>query len=139
MNKVELLGRLVKDPEVRYSQGGNPLAICRFTLAVNRRTKKNGKYDADYINCVSFGKTAEFGEKYLKKGQMIAVVGRIQVESWENNEGKRNWKTEIVIEEHFFTSKANGGTAESVEEKSTPEGDGFYPIDAEIEDNDLPF
>ncbi|WP_312070412.1 single-stranded DNA-binding protein [Anaerotignum propionicum] len=133
MNKVELLGRLVKDPEVRYSQGGDPLAICRFTLAVNRRTKKNGQYEADFINCVSFGKAAEFSGKYFKKGQMIAVVGRIRVESWNDNEGKKRWKTEVVIEEQFFTGKT------MAKEGNAPEDDGFYPIDEEVDDSDLPF
>lgn len=134
MNKVELLGRLVRDPEVRYSQGANPLAICRFTLAVSRRTKKNGQYEVDYINCTSFGKSAQFAEKYFKKGQMVAVVGRIQVSSWDGDDGKKHWKTEVVIEEQFFT----GSKAEK-SEQNPPADDGFYPIGEEIDDSDLPF
>ena len=102
MNKVILMGRLVRDPEVRYSNGPEPLAIARYTLAVNRRFKKQGEADADFIVCVAFGKAGEFAEKYLKKGQMISVVGRLQVRSWDDNEGKKRWSTDVVVEEQYF-------------------------------------
>lgn len=85
------MGRLTKDPEVRYAQGSEPLAVARYTLAVNRRFKRQGEQDADFIGCVAFGKAGEFAEKYFKKGQMVGVVGRLQVRSWDDNEGKRHW------------------------------------------------
>lgn len=102
MNKVILMGRPVKEPEVRYSQGTEPLAIARYTLAVNRRFKRQGEPEADFINCVAFGKTGEFAEKYFKKGQMVSVVGRLQVRSWEDNEGKKRWSTDVIVEEQYF-------------------------------------
>ena len=102
MNKVILMGRLARDPEVRYSQGAEPVAVAKYTLAVNRRFKRQGEQDADFINCVAFGKAGEFAEKYFKKGQMVSIVGRIQVRSWEDREGKRNWTTEVVVEEQYF-------------------------------------
>lgn len=108
MNKVILMGRLTKDPEVRYAQGSEPLAVARYTLAVNRRFKRQGEQDADFIGCVAFGKAGEFAEKYFKKGQMVGVVGRLQVRSWDDNEGKRHWTTEVVVEEqHFAESRAS--------------------------------
>ena len=90
MNKVILMGRLVRDPEVRYSQGDSPVAVARYSLAVNRRFKKQGEADADFINCVAFGKTGEFAEKFLRKGQMISVVGRIQTGSYTDKDGKKS-------------------------------------------------
>lgn len=102
MNKVILMGRLVKEPEVRYSQGAEPIAVARYTLAVNRRFKRQGEPEADFINCVAFGKTGEFAEKYFKKGQMVSVVGRLQVRSWEDNEGKKRWSTDVIVEEQYF-------------------------------------
>ena len=154
MNKAILMGRLVRDPEVRYSQGGNPLAIARYTLAVNRRMKKNGEQEADFINCVAFGKSGEFAEKYFKKGQMVSIVGRLQVRSWEDNEGKKRWTTEVIVEEQYFAESKrdseksgqsqNAATQSKAEEQSgkqigLAEQDGFYPIDETIEDDDLPF
>lgn len=149
MNKVILMGRLTRDPEVRYSQGAEPLAVARYTLAVNRRFKKQGEQEADFIGCVAFGKAGEFAEKYFKKGQMVSVAGRLQVRSWDDNEGKKRWTTEVVIEEQEFAeSKAafEGRTGSSAAPKGqapAPSGqapaDGFYPIDESVEDDDLPF
>ena len=102
MNKVILMGRLTQNPEVRYSQAAEPLAIARYTLAVNRRFKRQGEPDADFINCVSFGKLAEFAEKYYKKGQMVSIVGRLQVRSWEDQNGQKRWSTDVVVEEQYF-------------------------------------
>lgn len=143
MNKVILMGRLTKDPEVRYSQGSEPLAVARYSLAINRRFKRQGEPDADFINCVSFGKAGEFAEKYFKKGQMVSVVGRLQVRSWDDNEGKKRWSTDVVVEEQYFAeSKASfdghKGDAPSAP-KQPAQSDGFYPIDESIEDDDLPF
>ena len=102
MNKVILMGRLTKAPEMKYSQGATPLAVCRYTLAVNRRFQKDGEQGADFINCVAFGKAGEFAAKYFKKGQMVGVVGRLQVNSWKDREDKMHWNTDVVIEEQHF-------------------------------------
>ena len=108
MNKVVLMGRLTRDPDVRYSQGETPLAIARYTLAVDRRFKRNGEQDADFINCVAFGRTAEFAEKYLKQGTKMVVSGRIQTGSYTNRDGVKVYTTEVVIEEQDFAeSKAS--------------------------------
>lgn len=151
MNKVTLMGRLTKDPEVRYTQSAEPLAVARYTLAVNRRYKRQGEPDADFIGCVAFGKAGEFAEKYFKKGQMIGVVGRLQVRSWDDPEGKKHWTTEVVIEEQHFAESKNasaGGNAvanngkpasNSAQSYDNSSSDGFYPIDESIEDDDLPF
>lgn len=153
MNKVILMGRLVKEPEVRYSQGTEPLAIARYTLAVNRRFKRQGEPEADFINCVAFGKMGEFAEKYFKKGQMVSVVGRLQVRSWDKD-GERRYATEVIIEEqHFAESKKDSGEGKAAAAQSRPatapnkpakqmglaEQEGFYPIDESVEDDDLPF
>jgi len=147
MNKVILMGRLAKDPEVRYSQSAEPLAVARYSLAVSRRFKRQGEQDADFINCVAFGKTGEFAEKYFKKGQMVSIVGRLQVRSWDDQDGKKRWSTEVVVEEQFFAEskasfeshKAVPATAGSPAPKQTAPADGFYPINENIEDDDLPF
>lgn len=145
MNKVILLGRLVKDPEVRYSQGAEPLAIARYTLAVNRRFKRQGEPEADFINCTAFGKAGEFAEKYFKKGQQVSIVGRLQVRSWEDQNGQRRWSTDVIIEEQYFAESKNNGNAtapsqnHSAGTQQNQPGEGFYPIDDNIEDDDLPF
>ena len=110
MNKVILMGRLTRDPEVRYSQGENPLAIARYTLAVDRRqSRSNGgdEQSADFINCVAFGRSGEFAEKYLHKGTKIAVTGRIQTGSYTNKEGVKVYTTEVVVEDHEFAESRN--------------------------------
>lgn len=146
MNKVLLMGRLTRDPEVRYSTGADSLAIARYSLAVNRRFKRQGEPDADFIDCVAFGKAAEFAEKFFRKGQMVAVVGRLQVRNWEDKEGGKRRSTEVIIEEqHFAESKGSfenrmgSAPAAPAPQKSAPANEGFYPIDATIEDDDLPF
>lgn len=144
MNKVILMGRLTRDPEVRYSQGAEPMAIARFSLAVNKRFKRQGESDADFIPCVAFGKQGEFAERYFKKGQMVSVVGRLQVRNWEDNEGKKRTTTEVVVEEQYFAESKASQTGASQQAPAAPKkadamGDGFYPIDESIEDDDLPF
>lgn len=152
MNKVILMGRLVKEPEVRYSQSAEPLAVARYTLAVSKRFKREGEPEADFINCVAFGKTGEFAEKYFKKGQMVSVVGRLQVRSWDDQNGQKHWVTEVVVEEQYFAeSKASfethkASTPDEVKPKQNapinnvpPAMEGFYPIDESVEDEDLPF
>lgn len=150
MNKVILMGRLTRSPEVRYSQGAEPVAVARYTLAVNRRFKRKDEPEADFIPCVAFGKSGEFAEKYFKKGQMVSIVGRLQVRSWEDNEGKKRWTTEVVIEEQYFAeSKKDSGegkpaaqskpAAQTGKQMGLAEQKGFYPIDESVEDDDLPF
>lgn len=108
MNKVLLIGRLTRDPEVRYSQGQQATSIARYTLAVDRRYKKEGDpQTADFISCVAFGKLGEFAEKYLRKGIKICVTGRIQTGSYTNRDGQKVYTTEVVVEEQeFVESKA---------------------------------
>lgn len=146
MNKVILMGRLTKDPEIIYTGTGEPIAIARYTIAVNRPYKKDGQAQADFINVVSYRKAAEFIEKYFKKGQMIAIVGRLQVRSWDDSEGKRHWSTEVITDEiHFAGGKNENGsepqTAPAAPQSGVypPADDGFYPVDPSIEDDDLPF
>lgn len=135
MNKVILIGRLTRDPEVRYSQGKEPLAIARYTLAVDRRFKRAGDdQTADFISCVAFGKSGEFAEKYFRQGTKIAISGRIQTGSYTNKDGVKVYTTEIVIEEQEFAeSKKNGSQNE-------PDNydEGFMSMPEGIED-DLPF
>ena len=111
MNKVVLMGRLTRNPDVRYSQGERSTCIARYTLAVNRRFKRDGEPDADFINCVAFGRQGEFAEKYLKQGTKIVISGRIQTGSYTNREGVRVYTTDIVVEEQDFAeSKANAAS-----------------------------
>lgn len=147
MNKVILMGRLTRDPEVRYAQGDNPLAIARYTLAVDRRQSRNSNDDqtADFINCVAFGRTAEFAERYLRKGTKIAVTGRIQTGSYTNKDGVRVYTTDVVVEEHEFAesrnaSGGNDGGYNGGYSAPAPSGagDGFMNIPDGI-DEELPF
>lgn len=139
MNKVILMGRLTRSPEVRYSQGAEPLAVARYTLAVNRRFKRKDEPEADFIPCVAFGKSGEFAEKYFRKGQLVAVTGRLQVRSWEDNEGKKRWTTEVIVEEQYFAESKKNSNAAAPKEGGQAPADGFYPIDESVEDDDLPF
>lgn len=139
MNKVILMGRLTWEPEVRYSNGAEPLAVARYTLAVNRRFKRKDEPEADFIPCVAFGKSGEFAEKYFKKGQMVSIVGRLQVRSWEDNEGKKRWTTEVIVEEQDFAESKKNSNAAAPKEGGQAPADGFYPIDESVEDDDLPF
>ena len=107
MNKVILMGRLARDPEVRYSQGAEPFAVARYTLAVSRRIRKEGEPEADFINCVALGKSREFVERFFRKGQMISIVGRLQVRSWDDKAGTKHWSTEVLTEEHYFAESKN--------------------------------
>ena len=153
MNKVFLMGRLVKDPEVRYSQSAEPIAVARYTLAVNRRFKRQNEPtggssaspsrrgeaaqgEADFINCIAFGKSAEFAEKYFKKGQQVSITGRIQVRSWSDQEGKKHWSTEVIVEEQYFAEGKKTSESKPVDSNKS---DGFYTIDEDIEEDDLPF
>ena len=103
MNKVILIGRLTKDPEVRYSQGERPMAIASYSLAVERMFKRDGEPSADFINCKAFGKQGEFAEKYLRKGMKIAITGHIQTGSYTNRDGNKVYTTDVVVEQHEFS------------------------------------
>ena len=145
MNKVILMGRLTRDPEVRYSAGENALAIARYTLAVDRRFRRDGEANADFINCVSFGRTAEFAEKYFRQGLKIAVTGRIQTGSYTNREGQKVYTTEVVVEEQEFAESKNASSANTQSYQTAPApapsadaGDGFMNIPDGI-DEELPF
>ena len=148
MNKVILMGRLTRDPEVRYSAGENALAIARYTLAVDRRFKRDGEATADFINCVSFGRTAEFAEKYFRQGIKIAISGRIQTGSYTNREGQKVYTTEVVVEEQKFAesksaSEHSGYMNPAPAPTPTPtpsaaSADGFMNIPDGI-DEELPF
>lgn len=138
MNKVILMGRLTRDPEVRYSQGTQPLAIARYTLAVDRRGSKQGEQSADFINCIAFGKSGEFAEKYLHQGTKIVVTGRIQTGSYTNRDGQKVYTTDVVVEEQEFAeSKKNTQPAP----EPAPAGgyEGFMNIPDNVEDEGLPF
>lgn len=133
MNKVILMGRLTRDPEVRYSTGENSMAIARYTLAIDRRSKRDDEATADFIRCVAFGKSAEFAEKYFYQGIKILVSGRIQTGSYTNKDGQKVYTTDVIVEEQEF--------AESKKEKpasSSVSGDGFMNIPDGLDD-DLPF
>ena len=149
MNKAIIMGRLVRDPEVRYSQGENQMAIARYTLAVNRRFNRNGDENtADFIPCVAFGKQGEFVERYFRKGTKVAVTGRIQTGSYTNKDGVKVYTTEVIVEEQEFAesknSNGNGGFDTNYESSSQPAaapmaaGDGFMNIPDGI-DEELPF
>lgn len=139
MNNVQLVGRLTRDPEVRYSDGGS--TVARFTLAVDRRFHKEGQQDADFISCVAFGKTAEFIEKYFSKGMRMGLIGRIQTGSYTNQEGQKIYTTDICTDNvEFVESK---GSSDSNQGSYRPEpssaGDGFMNIPDNVEDEGLPF
>ena len=145
MNKVILMGRLTRDPEVRYSQGSEPLAVARYTLAVNRRFKRQGDQDADFIGCVAFGRAGEFAERYLRKGTKIAVTGRIQTGSYTNRDGQKVYTTDVVVEDHEVVESKNansdtnaGGFAPIDRPSPSAAGDGFMNIPDGI-DEELPF
>lgn len=137
MNKVVLCGRLTKDPAVRHSAEGN--AVARYTLAVERRFKKEGEQSADFINCVAFGRSAEFAEKYFRKGTKIIIVGRIQTGSYMNQEGQKIFTTDIVIEEQEF-AESKSASAKSENSEASPEANenGFMSIPEGMED-EMPF
>lgn len=140
MNKVILLGRLTRDPEVRYTQGDNSMCIARYTLAVDRRFKREGQDSADFIPCIAFGKSGEFAEKYLKKGTKMAVTGRIQTGSYTNKDGVKVYTTDVVVEEQEFAeSKNSQNTQTSTQNKQEDGLDGFMSIPAGIDEEELPF
>ena len=151
MNKVILMGRLTRDPDVRYSAGENSTAVARYTLAVDRRVHRDGDATADFIGCVAFGRQAEFAEKYLRQGTKIAITGRIQTGSYTNREGQKVYTTDVVVEEQEFAESKNAGgnnggysapqhnnPAPSANTSDLGSADGFMNIPDGI-DEELPF
>lgn len=150
MNKVILMGRLTRDPDIRYSQGEKATAVARYTLAVNRSFKREGEPDADFINCVAFGRTAEFAERYFRQGIRIVISGRIQTGSYTNKDGVRVYTTDVIVDEQEFAeskaaSQQNAGSFGGGESYQAPKpapsaavGDGFMNIPDGI-DEELPF
>ena len=133
MNHVVLMGRLTRDPEVRYTTGDNPMAIARYTLAVDRRFRKDGEATADFISCKAFGRAAEFTEKYLRQGVKIAVHGRIETGSYTNKDGKKVYTTDVIVDgQEFAESKAD----KAAEPAPAADENGFAPT---MDDEDLPF
>ena len=145
MNKVILIGRLTRDPDVRYSQGENATAVARYTLAVDRRIHIDGQQSTDFISCVVFGRGAEFAEKYLHQGTKIAVTGRIQTGSYTNRDGQRVYTTDVIVEEQEFAESRNqsqnfeNAAGASATAPSAPvDANGFMDIPDGI-DEELPF
>ena len=145
MNKVILMGRLTRDPEVRYSSGEQSTAIARYTLAVDRRFKRDGDATADFIGCVAFGRAGEFAEKYFRKGTKIVVTGRIQTGSYTNKDGQKVYTTDVVVEEQEFAESKNASSGDNAgfapagnPSPSNAAGDGFMNIPDGI-DEELPF
>ena len=152
MNRVILMGRLTRDPEVRYTQGENSMAIARYTLAVDRRrANAEGQREADFISCVAFGRQAEFAERYLHQGTKIVATGRIQTGSYTNKEGQKVYTTDVVIDEQEFAESKSAsenrgasysGAKSGQESGGSPAGDGFegfMNIPEGVEDEGLPF
>jgi single-strand DNA-binding protein len=155
MNKVILLGRLTRDPEIRYTAGADPICVAKYTLAVNRRFKREGEPDADFIMCVAFGKTGEFAEKYFKKGQQVSIIGRMQVRSYEKD-GQKIWTTDVVVEDQYFADSKNSGSGGATGQADPlnyytqnqnapkpadkkPSDAPFYSVEEPIDDSGLPF
>ena len=145
MNKAVLMGRLTKDPDVRYTQDAQPMCIARYTLAVDRRGKKDGQQTADFISCVAFGKAGEFTEKYLHKGMKICVAGRIQTGSYTRQDGQKVYTTDVVVEGQEFCEGRSANDVAHNYSTPSPQGsgtsaalDGFMNIPEGI-DEELPF
>ena len=136
MNKVVLMGRMTRDPELRQTQSG--ISCCGFSIAVNRRFAKEGQQNVDFINCTAWRQTAEFICKYFRKGAMIAVTGSIQTRTWEDKDGKKQYATDVMVDEVYFTgSKAETGGQAAEAMPADMESAGFSVIDGNEED--LPF
>ena len=135
MNKVILMGRLTKNPEIKYAGKDNDMAVARYTLAVNRRYKRDGEQEADFISCVTFGKSAEFAQKYLRKGIRIVIGGRISTGSYKDKDGKTIYTTDVIVEEHEFAQNKDGSGGEDLSETPKTDKDGFM----EVQDGEISF
>lgn len=144
MNKVVLIGRLTKEPDIRWSQGPEAKAVARFTLAVDRRYKKEGEPEADFIPCVAFGRVAEIIEKHVTRGTKIAIEGSIRTGSYINKDGHKVYTTDVVVESFDFCERKSDNSFSGQQYQNMPEGasevpeDGFVPMD-NISEDDLPF
>lgn len=145
MNKVILLGRMAREPEVRFTQGNEPTAVCRFSVAVERpysSKRKEGDATADFINCVCFGKRGESIGQYFRKGNRIAITGRLQVSNWQDNNGQKRYSTDVIVEDFEFCENkgTNNGSSAPAPTPSPAQpnnnGNDFFPID---DDEELPF
>lgn len=145
MNKVMLLGRMARDPEVRFTQSSEPMAVCRFAIAVDRPVRRDSaEKNVDFINCVCFGRRAETIGQYFRKGNRIAVTGRLQVSDYTDQSGNKRYSTDVVIDEFDFCESRNDSAAAgsySAPAQSAPSSqpEGFYSVDSDTDDSDLPF
>lgn len=142
MNKVILMGRLTRDPEIRYSQGAESIPIARFDLAVDRRIKRDGEQNADFIHCIAFRKIAELAEKYLEQGKMVIICGHIQTGSYINKDGVKVYTTDVIVDELEFAGSKGDSSEKPARKKqgaaSAPADDGFMNIPDGV-DEELPF
>lgn len=140
MNRVILMGRLTRDPEVRYSTGENSMAVARYTLAIDRAIKKQGEQSADFINCVAFSKAAEFAEKYFRQGMRVLVSGRLQTGNYTNREGQKVYTTDVILDsQEFADSKGESAGGGSKKQEANVDEDGFMNIPDGVDDEGLPF
>ena len=140
MNRVILMGRLTRDPEVRYSTGENSMAVARYTLAIDRAIKKQGEQSADFINCVAFSKAAEFAEKYFRHGMRVLVSGRLQTGNYTNREGQKVYTTDVILDsQEFADSKGESAGGGSKKQEANVDEDGFMNIPDGVDDEGLPF
>ena len=139
MNRVILMGRLTKNPEIKYAGKDNDMAVARYTLAVNRKYKRDGEQEADFISCVTFGKSAEFAQKYLHKGMRIVIGGRISTGSYKDKDGKTIYTTDVVVEScEFVESKSAQQSSQDAGGLNQADNDGFMNVPEGI-DEELPF
>jgi len=139
MNKVILMGRLTRDPDVRYTGEGNSMAVARYTLAVDRRFKREGEPTADFINCVAFGKSAEFVDKYLHKGTKMVVSGRIQTGSYTNKDGQKVYTTDVIIEEQEFAESKSASAGSATSAPTGQKDTSFMNVPDDLGSDELPF
>ena len=139
MNKVILVGRLTRDPDVRYTGEGNSMAVARYTLAVDRRFKREGEPTADFINCVTFGKSAEFVDKYLHKGTKMVVSGRIQTGSYTNKDGQKVYTTDVIVEEQEFAESKSASAGSATSAPTGQKDTSFMNVPDDLGSEELPF
>ncbi|WP_097006776.1 single-stranded DNA-binding protein [Lacrimispora amygdalina] len=142
MNRVILMGRLTRDPEVRYSQGEKSMAVARYTLAIDRRGRRNqdgNEQTADFINCVAFDRAGEFAEKYFRQGMRVLVSGRIQTGNYTNKEGVKVYTFDVIVDDQEFADSKSNSADNSRPDPSSTVGDGFMNIPDGVEDEGLPF
>ena len=136
MNRVILMGRLTKNPEIKYAGKENNMAVARYTLAVNRRYKREREQEADFISCVTFGKSAEFAQKYLRKGMRIVISGRISTGNYKDKDGKTIYTTDVIVEEHEFAQNKESNPSSETEKEAGNDSDGFMNVP---DDEEIPF